>query len=190
METRARSLKKMYPEMVKTCNLLGGSSVHLNEGLGYRWGRGEVPHRGRGSEVTTQSLAPRGPSPYSVLQLGSPRTLVMAHLLCPASQDEDMFPEPSRQERCFNTSRQRGGLGKGPVRVKTGSGFLTPPLGQDMRWTNWFILSGPQRPHASSGADKLLTSHPWHLALCEGLVFVEEANGSWTEPCELPRGAQ
>lgn len=89
---------------------LGGGSVpEQRAGAGVQmWVQPGTPEGG--SEVSTQSLAPPGSSPFSVPRLGSPQTLIIAHLLCSASQDEEVFPEPSRQERCFNMSCQRGGL--------------------------------------------------------------------------------
>lgn len=91
---------------------LGGSSVHLNKGLGYRCGCSEVPQRGWGSEVTTHSAwHHRGLLHSPCYSLGRPAG-PLSSLICsvPPPKMKEVFPEPSRGERCFNMSCQRGGL--------------------------------------------------------------------------------
>lgn len=100
--------------------------MHLEKELGSTSG----VERGQSSLSPNRRGDPRGV--FSFLCLSSPRPSSSSYLLCPASQDEEMFPEPSRLECCFNMSHQHGGREKvlwegldgipGPSLVDTGLG--------------------------------------------------------------------
>lgn len=98
------SEKKRYLKMVITCNFLLETVQCIwkrSWGPHLRWREGRVPYH-QTSEETWGAV-------FSFLHLSSPRPSSSSCLLCPTSQDEEMFPEPSRLECCFNMSHQHGG---------------------------------------------------------------------------------
>lgn len=78
--------------------------MHLEKELG---STSEV-ERGQ-SSLSPNKRGDLGGAVFSFLRLSSPRPSSSSYLLCLASQDEEMFPEPSRLACCFNMSHQHGG---------------------------------------------------------------------------------
>lgn len=129
--------------------LFGDSSVHLEKELGSTSG----VERGQ-SSLSPNRRGDLGRGVFSFLHLSSPRPSSSSYLLCPASQDGEMFPEPSRLECCFNMSHQRGGMERSCG--KAWMEFLAPP---------WLMQAwGLSFPKCTVGNDKLFTFNPWHGA--------------------------